>query len=67
MTNLLTDDLKTMAEDIFDGWYADEYRIDWDNFIDRLESYSNIDFGSDMTSPLIEAVKRHVRAYRKLE
>lgn len=57
--------LFTVAESIYDGWYADA-RIDWEDFIDRLEAASNIDFGSDMDSPLIRRVKAHIRKYRKL-
>lgn len=65
-TKPLEDFLAEAAEDIYDGWFSDDSRIDWDLFIDRLEEHTEIDFGSDMTSLLIKAVKRHIRAYRKL-
>jgi hypothetical protein len=60
------DEINTVAEEIYDGWYAEEGRVDWQDFIDRLEKYTDVDFGNDMTSDLIKAVQKHIRAYRKL-
>lgn len=62
----LTEEMAEAAESIFDGWFADDSRIDWDQFIDRLERSTDVDFGEDMGSPLIRAVQKHIRAYRKL-
>lgn len=62
----LTPEIAEAAEAIFDGWFADTERIDWENFIDRLEDSVDLDFGSDGDSRLIRAVKAHVRTYRKL-
>jgi hypothetical protein len=59
------DEIYRVAEEIADGWYA-EGRVDWQDFIDRLEKYTDVDFGCDMGSPLIKGVKAHIRAYRKL-
>ena len=66
----LTDELKRAAEMIVDGWYS-EVRIDWGDFIDRMEQYEledgNFpDFGEDMDSPAIRQLKSHVRAYKAL-
>lgn len=63
-------EILAMAEAVYDGWYADT-RIDWENFLDRLdgselEDGSQLDLGNDMSSPLIEAIQRHIRAYAKL-
>lgn len=54
------------AEEIFDGWYAEQARIDWDDFLHRLEQHTDIDLGSNMMSPAIRKIQSHVRAYRKL-
>jgi hypothetical protein len=51
----------SLAEQVYDGWFADNTRIDWHEFIDRLETYSDVDFGMDMDSTLIRSVKSHIR------
>lgn len=59
------DDLREDIESIFDGWYADVSRIDWQDFIDRLEKRGAYDFGTDMDSPAIRRVKAIVKELRK--
>lgn len=54
------------AESVFDGWYADGERVDWHDFVDRVEQMSGVDLGSDMLSPTIKGIKAHIREYRKL-
>lgn len=66
MSEEFTPEMAEMAESIFDGWYADSGRVDWQDFIDRLERMSGVDFGTDMGGPLIRSVQKHIRAYRKL-
>jgi hypothetical protein len=61
----ITDEIVDMAVDIADGWYQGT-RIDWEDMIDRLERRRltdgrGLDFGSDMGSPAINALKRRVR------
>ncbi len=63
MTNA---EIMDAAESIFDGWFADSARIEWDDFLDRLERHTDTDLGGDMDSPLIRKIKRHIGAYRKL-
>lgn len=60
------EELMSAAESIFDGWYADSNRVDWDDFLDRLELQTDFDLGSDMGSPLIKKIKSHISNYRKL-
>jgi hypothetical protein len=67
----VTDEILTAAENIYDGWWANEDRIDWQDFIDRLDGSplddgTSLDLGDDMTSPAIRKIKAHVNAYRKL-
>ena len=31
-----SEDLLAAAESVYDGWYADAGRIDWEDFLDRL-------------------------------
>ena len=61
-----SEDLLAAAESVYDGWYADAGRIDWEDFLDRLETYSGEDLGGDLCSPRILAIQKHVRAYRRL-
>jgi hypothetical protein len=61
-----TAEMLEIAESIYDGWYANEPRIDWEDFFDRMEAGSDIDLGDDMISPTIKAIQKHIRVYRKL-
>jgi hypothetical protein len=58
-------ELLEAAEEVYAGWYADS-RIDWGDFLDRLERHADTDLGGDMLSPLIKKIKRHINLYRKL-
>ncbi len=63
-------ELLEMAESVYDGWYS-EGRIDWEDFIDRLdESICQdgrvIDLGDSLDSPAIRKIKAHIRAYRRM-
>lgn len=60
----IDDDILTAAFDIVEGWYLEE-RIDWADFLDRLETWVAIDLGSKMDAPWIEYLKKKVRAHRK--
>jgi hypothetical protein len=59
-----TEDVMIAIETIFDGYYADEPRIDWFNFLDRVESLALVNFGSDMDSPAVKQVKKIVKGLR---
>lgn len=59
-------ELTQAAEEIFNGWHSNEKRINWSDFLDRVEAQTGQDLGSDMNSPLIKEIKAHIRAYRKL-
>lgn len=61
----LGEEIKSAIESVVDGWYS-EGRIDWQDFLDRVEKYSDIDLGQDMDSPLIRAIKKYTREYRAL-
>lgn len=58
------DSIRDEIETVYDGWYASEARIDWDAFLDRLESHADADLGTDMLSPGISRIKRIVRELR---
>lgn len=60
------DDLLVAAEGIYDGWYAGASRVDWEDFLFRLEDQTGFELGDSMDSPLIRKIKRHIAAYRKL-
>ena len=59
-----TEDVMDAIETIFDGYYADEPRIDWFNFLDRVESLALVNFGNDMDSPAVKQVKKIVKGLR---
>lgn len=53
-----------LIEDIYEGFFADESRIDWDDFLSRVERTGQYDLGGSMTSDAIKAIKKHVRKIR---
>lgn len=58
------DGIRETVESVFDGWYAEVPRIDWDDFLDRIEA-RGYDLGKDMLSPAIKRIKAIVRELRK--
>lgn len=69
--NDVTENVLESAEKVYDGWFADADRIDWDDFIFRLENRgledgTELDFGDSILTPAIEKIKRHIRTYRRL-
>ena len=65
--NEWNDPLLEAAEHVYDGRVSPATKIDdWSRFIDILEDH-DFDLGDDMLSPDIKRVKKHVRAYIKLE
>jgi len=57
-----------IVEEVFDGWYADEARIDWEDFIDRIARYGNsenppFDIES-YDNAAIRKIRRHVAKLR---
>ncbi|MFI9271810.1 hypothetical protein ACIGXM_13985 [Kitasatospora sp. NPDC052896] len=64
----VTDELVEMAFEICDGWYQNT-RIDWENVLERMEKYGmgdgrGLDWGTEMSTPAIEQLKRRVRKMR---
>jgi hypothetical protein len=59
-----TDGLIEAIETVYDGYYADEPRIDWHKFLDRVETLALVNLGSDMDSPVVKHVKKIVKALR---
>lgn len=65
--SMTEDELLKAAEGIYDGWYADVERVDWEDFLFRLEEQTDYDLGQSLDSPLIRKIKKHIAAYRKLD
>lgn len=68
----VSEEVLQVAEDIFDGWFSDAARIDWEDFLDRmdgthLDGHENreLDLGGDLDSPAIRAIKRHINRIRR--
>jgi hypothetical protein len=51
-----------MAEDVYVGWFANDEKIDWETFWDRLEKYgfavASLDCGAT------RKVQRHIRKFK---
>ncbi len=60
------EDILKIAEDIADGWYPDGTRMDWEDFLYRLEVMSGVDLPDQMLDPQIIRIQKHIRAYRRL-
>lgn len=66
----LTEEILDAAVEVYVGWFSDQERIDWSEFIDRLDGSplddgTMLDLGCDLTSGAITAIKEHIRRYRK--
>lgn len=66
----VTPEILAAAEHVFDGWFASAARIDWPEFIDRLdgmtlEDGSALNMGDSLKSPAISVIVTHVRTYAK--
>ncbi|WP_078354105.1 hypothetical protein [Mycobacteroides chelonae] len=59
----LTAEMEEAIESIVDGWYPSG-PVDWHDFLDRLESTTDVDLGTDMLSPTVKAIKRYALKYR---
>lgn len=57
----IDDDVLNDIETVYDGWFSESPRIDWQDFIDRLERCGQYDCGSSMDSEAIKQIKKHVR------
>lgn len=60
------DQIYESVESVYDGWYAGASRIDWEDFVDRLEGHG-WDLGDDMLSEAIKRIREIVRDLRKEE
>jgi hypothetical protein len=53
------------AESVLDGWFADQERIDWEEFIDRLEKYLPDNYEiPEYDNPAVRKIQRHIRQLR---
>lgn len=64
LTRADADSIRKEIESVYDGWFADSYRIDWEDFLDRLDSFPHIDMGSNLESPAIRRIKAIVAELR---
>jgi hypothetical protein len=60
----VTDEILGHVHDIVDGYYL-ESPIDRFDFIDRVESWAEVDLGDQIDSPAIEYLIRKARAYKR--
>ena len=60
----VTEEILEQAYAIVEGYYLDE-PINRENLINRLESWTEVDFGPKIDSPAIEFIIRKARAYRR--
>ncbi|MER7445028.1 hypothetical protein [Micromonospora avicenniae] len=67
----VTPEILEAAESIYDGWFAHASRVDWPEFLDRLEGQEfdsiggRLDLGDSLMSPATRRIKAHIRDYRK--
>lgn len=66
----VTEEILAAAEEVYNGWYTNGTKIDWEEFIDRidgspLDDGTTLDLGDSPLSPAINKIKQHVQAYAK--
>lgn len=57
------DSIREDVESVYDGWYAGASRIDWEDFLGRLER-RGYDLGDSWTSPAIRRIRAIVAELR---
>ena len=61
----VTEEILEKAADVYDGWFASDERIDWEDFIDRLCKWLPDDMDIDeYDNPAVRKIKRHIREIR---
>lgn len=60
----VTEELLEQAFEIVEGYYLDQPLNSFD-FLDRLETWTGVDFGSKIDTPAIELVLKKARAHRR--
>lgn len=64
----VTPEMLTMAEDIYDGWFDGDERIDWEEFFDRMAKWSLLEDPpwefDEYDNGAIRKIQKHIRAYR---
>lgn len=62
---MLSEQIKEAVDSVYEGWYAGEGRIDWDDFLYRVEALGGVDLGTDAMSDEIKEIKSYVRKLRR--
>ena len=67
-TDDVTDAVLKAAEECWEGWFSNEDRIDWEDFLDRLaDPYGHGEAGAfdfdEYDNPAIRKIQRHIRKY----
>jgi hypothetical protein len=62
----ITEDVVEAIETAYEGWFADEVRINWSDLLDRVELLAQVNLGSDMDSAVIKQVKKIVKTLRSM-
>jgi len=67
----VSEEMLELAEQVYDGWFSDDERIDWEEFIDRLCKLSIHDEPSweldEYDNGAVRKIQKHIREYRKGE
>ncbi len=67
----VTDEILSDCEDIEQGFYGNESRIDWEDFFDRrldgypLKNGNYICLGNEYDTPAMRKIKRHINKVRR--
>lgn len=62
----VTPDCLQAAEEVFEGFFDNDGEpIDWYSFLDRLEAYGFS--ATELDSPAVRKIQRHVRKFRTAE
>ncbi len=61
----VTAEVLELVEELHDGFYQDDPRIDWHDFLCRIEVCGHYDLGGSLDSGAIKAIKKHIRNLRR--
>lgn len=69
----VNDEILDAVQEVEESWFADEPRIDWGDFWDRLDGYEiasyggrELDLGTETDTLAMRKIQKHVRYLRSL-
>lgn len=68
----VTEEILEIAEEVEQGWFADEPQMDWERFWEKMDGYEvkehdgrEIDLGTANDTPAMRKIVKHIQRWRR--